>query len=66
MLYIREKDGEVTSAAVCDDCNQGVAWDGNVSLSQMKTLLRRYKGWKVGKRHICSECKQKPATEGVN
>ena len=61
MLYIQEKDGEVKSVAVCDKCGSSVGWNDLIGLRTIKEMLRKHKGRKMGKRHICAGCK-KPQT----
>ena len=67
MLKILKVDGKTKSQAGCDECLTGFEWEANISLSRMEYLLRQ-KGWSVGKKHICQNCKDKkrpPTLAGV-
>jgi hypothetical protein len=63
MLRIIRKNGSTRSEAQCDVCGKGIYWEGITPLSRMEAILRRHKGWGVGKHHVCGECLSKARDE---
>lgn len=64
VFEITRDNGVTTSRASCDLCGNGWKWDGITSFTRMEYILRR-KGWRIGKKHICEECREKGGDSGA-
>ena len=56
MIGIRKHNGKTESLVLCDNCEMGMAWRINISISKMEKIIRT-NGWTAGKRHLCEKCK---------
>ena len=51
---------------ICEGCGEMIYWCGNVS-KESATRYARKKGWTIGKRCLCAECKgRKNGNGGMN
>lgn len=49
----------LVSGAICDKCRTAVQTGGGYTKKVLTDSLRK-KGWQIGKRTICPNCKPKP------
>lgn len=52
----------IVRGVICDKCGVMMYWCGNVSKGTAAYLARK-KGWTIGKRCLCEDCKKKGKKE---
>lgn len=54
----RIREMPIIRGVICDSCHFMICWESNVS-KQMAAEAARNKGWTIGKRCLCPDCKPK-------